>query len=103
LDIIFVVLIFVAVACLGYLIYSAVKPKESTREQYAFKCLAAIVVLASLLIKTLSSKQGVIDQVVSLVAKIFGVVLAPPDPVPVSEQILMVILQDLLCFNFSIA
>ncbi|QTD34656.1 NACHT domain-containing protein [Pseudomonas fluorescens] len=85
------VLLFASLALLGYLYFSASKSEENTREQYAFKCLGAIVTLAALCITTISSKQSIMDQMLALGARLVGSPISDAPPVPISEHILLFI------------
>lgn len=85
-------LLVLSILLIGFLIYSSVAQKKETREQYAFKCLSAIVALVSLCLTTLSSKQSLPDQIINIVARLMRSPIPEAQPAPVSEQILMVLL-----------
>lgn len=45
------------------------RPKENTREQYAFRCLTTVATLATLCIASITSKTSLPDQLLSAVLK----------------------------------
>ncbi|WP_141231872.1 NACHT domain-containing NTPase [Pseudomonas sp. Irchel s3h9] len=85
-------LLVLSLVLLGYVFYSSEKSKVSnTREQYAIKCLTAIVALVTLCLTSISSKQSIPDQIVGLISRILGAPVPDTPPAPLSEQVLMVI------------
>ncbi|MBW9335066.1 hypothetical protein FEE59_16250 [Herbaspirillum sp. RU 5E] len=75
-----------------FVIRSAFRPENSDREKYAFRCLTVISSLAVLAIANISSKQGISDQLIALVAIALGHPLPDAPPAPFSEKMLVVLL-----------
>jgi len=85
------VLIALSIILLILLYRSHSKPKENTREQYAFRCLATVATLATVCITAITSKTSLTDQLFSLVLKISGHSVPDVNPAPISEHILIVV------------
>jgi hypothetical protein len=75
-----------------FLFYSALRHKENTREQYAFRCLATISTLVTLAITSVSSRQGLSDEVMALLSAALGHPVPEAPPAPFSEKALIVLL-----------
>jgi hypothetical protein len=84
--------VLLVLTTVAILIYSKFKEESFTREQYAFKCLAAILSLVTLAVAAISSHEGLADQIVSLISGAMGLPKTEPPPAPLSEKMLIVLL-----------
>jgi len=74
---------------ISYVIYTKIKQNESTREQYAFRCLGAIISLCSLAIASIASKQGISDQIMMLISATLGHPIKEGPPATWQEKALI--------------
>ena len=96
-------LFIVSIIAVVFVAKAKISQKESVREEYAVKCLAAIVSLVGLAIASITSKEGISDQAFSLFARILGYPLPEASPVPFSEKALVVLLVLVAIYLISIS
>ena len=83
------VILIATIIWLFLLVRKANKPEAVTREEFALQCIPAYVAFIGLGISAISSKDSIPDQVVKLIAAIFGLPPSASTPIALSEQLLV--------------
>ena len=82
----------ISMICVGWIIYTRSQREQYTREKYAFSCLAACVSLVTLAISAVSSKVGLFDHALNLIAIITGNSPIHEDPAPTEQKLLVCVI-----------